>query len=170
MGPDLRLSPLRADDEADARAAHEELAREDFGFLLGWDPGEPWAEYVARLRRQRCGLDVPDGWVPATFLVARVGAEIVGRISIRHELNADLRDWHGHIGYGVRPAHRRRGYATEMLLQGLVVIRAEGVDEVMVTCDDENVASALVIERAGGVLEDVRTDPDGVPTRRYWIS
>jgi predicted acetyltransferase len=33
----------------------------------------------------------------------------------------------------------------------------------------DNLASAAVIERLGGELEDVRIDPDGLPKRRYWI-
>jgi predicted acetyltransferase len=41
---------------------------------------------------------------------------------------------------------------------------------VLVTCDEDNLASIAVIERCGGVLEDVRPDPDGAPKRRYWIA
>jgi len=40
---------------------------------------------------------------------------------------------------------------------------------VLITCDDDNVASAGTIERNGGVLEDVRETEDG-PKRRYWVS
>ena len=61
----------------------------------------------------------------------------------------------GHIGYAVRPAHRRRGYATEILRQSLIIARAVGVDRVLVTCDDTNVGSSAVIEACGGVLDDV---------------
>jgi predicted acetyltransferase len=107
--------------------------------------------------------------VPATFLVAVIGDQIVGRVSIRHELNDFLLNFGGHIGYGVRPAYRRRGYASEILRQALIITRAEGVDRVLVTCDEDNVASAKVIERHGGVLEDVRVDPDGSPKRRHRI-
>jgi predicted acetyltransferase len=45
-----------------------------------------------------------------------------------------------------------------------------GVDAVLVTCDDDNIASAIVIERAGGVLDDARVASDGTRTRRYWIA
>jgi predicted acetyltransferase len=75
----------------------------------------------------------------------------------------------GHIGYCVRPAHRGQRYATEILRQGLIVARAEGIDRVLVTCDEDNVASARVIERSGGILEDIRADRDGPAKRRYWI-
>jgi predicted acetyltransferase len=103
--------------------------------------------------------------VPATFLVAQVGSEIVGRVSIRHELNAFLTDIGGHIGFGVRPAHRRRGYAGEILRQAPVIARAAGVHAALVTCHEDNVASARVIEAAGGVFEDTRAR-----TRRHWIA
>jgi len=71
--------------------------------------------------------------VPATFLLARVGGDLVGRVSIRHELNDFLAEFGGHIGYAVRPQFRRRGHATEILRQALVVARGEGVERVLVT-------------------------------------
>ena len=83
----LRLRPLEIGDEPSACAAHAELDQEGFAFLLDWSPGEPWSGYVERLDRCRRGEDLPPGWVPSTFLVADVGGEVVGRTSIRHELN-----------------------------------------------------------------------------------
>ena len=93
----------------------------------------------------------------------------MGRVSIRHELNDFLAAYAGHIGYAVRPQWRRRGFATEILRQALIIVRAHGVDRVLVTCDEDNLASARAIERQGGVLEDTRVDPDGILKRRYWI-
>ncbi len=107
--------------------------------------------------------------MPATFLLARVGGDLVGRVSIRHELNDFLAEFGGHIGYAVRPQFRRRGHATEILRQALVVARGEGVERVLVTCDDGNSASQHVIERCGGALEDARLTDNGKRTRRYWI-
>ncbi|HXB14726.1 MAG TPA: GNAT family N-acetyltransferase [Solirubrobacteraceae bacterium] len=166
----LRLRPLRSEDEPEALAAHEELAREDFTFLLGWEPEMSWPSYVRKCERHRAGLDLTPPLVPATFLAAETGGALVGRISIRHELSEYLAEVGGHVGYAVRPAYRRRGYATEILRQGVIVARSIGIADVLVTCDEGNDASIAVIERAGGVLEDIRPDPDGPPKRRYWIS
>lgn len=167
---DLRLRPLRTDDEAAAVQAHRELEADGFEFLLGWTPERPWADLLAQYDAERRGTDLPAGRVPAAFLVADLGGEVVGRLSIRFELNDWLLAYGGHVGYGVRPAYRRRGIATELLRQALVIARAGGVDRVLVTCDDDNQASAATIERCGGVLEDVVEQPgEPVAKRRYWI-
>ena len=166
----LRLRPLRLDDEAEFVAAHRAMEADDFEFGLGYSPGAPWAEYVERVAKQRCGIGLGAGMVPATFLVADVSGQIVGRTSIRHELNEHLTRVGGHIGYGVLAAHRRRGYATEILRQSLIIARAVGVERPLVTCDEGNVGSARAIERCGGVYDSSVDLGDGtLPKRRYWI-
>jgi predicted acetyltransferase len=165
----LRLRPFRISDEQAARTAHAELSKEDFPFLLSWDADQSWAAYVHRLVNLRQGIDVLPGWVPATFLAADLAGVLVGRVSIRHELNEFLENFGGHIGYAVRPAYRGRGIATEILRQALIIARGEGIDDILLTCNEDHVVSAHIIERLGGVLDDIRTDPDGQTKRRYWI-
>jgi predicted acetyltransferase len=164
----LRMRPFRAEDEADARAAHEAMQDELFPFLLDYVPAEPWGSYLQRREANRRGDRLPRRWVPSTFLAATVDRQLVGRISIRHELNDWLAIYGGHIGYAVIPTMRRRGYGTEILRQGLVVARSLGIEEVLVTCDVGNAASAGVIEACGGVFESVASG-DGPPKRRYWF-
>ena len=166
----LRLRPLLPQDRDQALAAHEALAEEDFAFVLGWEPGGDWEDLLHTHRQQSRGLDLADNLVPATFLAAVIGTTLVGRVSVRHELNDYLASVGGHIGYAVVPAHRRRGHATQMLRQALVVARSHGVDRVLITCDDANTGSLTVIERCGGVLENRVTHPDsGITVRRYWV-
>ena len=98
-------------------------------------------------------MNLPEQHVPSTFLVADIDGQIVGRVTIRHELNDFLRVEGGHIGYCVLPGFRRRGYATEILRQALIVARSIGIDRVLVTCDDDNAASIAVIEANGGKLD-----------------
>jgi predicted acetyltransferase len=163
----LRLRPPVLADEADVLAAQEELAADDFSFAF-LQPGQTFAEYVQVVEDHRHGRNLGPDLVRSTWLLAVVDGVVVGRSSIRFELNDHLLAEGGHIGYAVRPAHRRRGYATEILRQSLVVARADGVGRALVTCDDDNIGSATVIEANGGVLENV-VDADGVPLRRYWI-
>jgi predicted acetyltransferase len=165
----LRLRPLRTEDEAAFRAGHRLMAAEDFTFGIGLEPGMLWRAYLKLIDDRRCGNALPEGWVAGTFLVADVGGEIVGRVAIRHQLNDFLEQVAGHIGYSVLPRHRRRGYATEMLRQSLVIARACGVDRVLVTCNDDNTGSRAVIEACGGQLDPVAGDDDGRLIRRYWF-
>ena len=169
LAPGLRLRPPGPEDEAAFAAAHQALACEGFTFGLGYEPGKPWATYLMELDDHRHGRNLPARHVPGTFLVAAVGEEIVGRTSVRFMLNAFLAERGGHIGYAVLPQHRRRGYATEILRQSLIVARAAGVGRVLVTCDEDNVGSRTVIEACGGLLDSV-VNLDGVPpVLRFWI-
>lgn len=90
--------------------------------------------------------------------------EWLGRLSIRHTLNAALLELGGHIGYVVRPSARRKGYATQMLTQSLPFAAGLGIDPALVTCDNDNIASRKVIQAAGGELEDERHGK-----LRYWV-
>jgi len=163
----LRLRPPRISDEAAVLTSQRELAAEDFVFAF-LRPGQSFVEYVQSVEDHRHGRSIDRGWVESTWLVADVEGSVVGRSSVRFDLNDYLLAEGGHIGYAVRPGYRRRGYATEILRQSLVVARAGGVADVLVTCDDSNVGSAKAIEANGGVLENI-VDIDGGPLRRYWI-
>ena len=166
----LRLRPPLPADEAAFRAGHAQMAAEGFVFGLGLDPGKSWPEYLALLTDQRAGLNLPERHVPSTFLLAEVAGQLVGRVSIRHQLNEFLLREGGHIGYGVLPAHRRRGHATEILRQSLVIARSLGIIRVLVTCNDDNAGSIAVIESCDGVLNSVVPGAPGAPAvRRYWI-
>jgi predicted acetyltransferase len=166
----LRLRPLREGDEAAFAAAHATATDERFTFGINYEPGMPWAAYLAAQEDHRHGRNLPPRFVPGTFLVADVAGQIVGRASIRFALNDFLLREGGHIGYGVVPQHRRRGYATEILRQSLIIARAAGVDRVLVTCDEDNHGSRAVIESCGGRLESVVDTGGGhPPKRRYWI-
>jgi predicted acetyltransferase len=58
----------------------------------------------------------------------------------------------GHVGYGVVPWKRGRGYATRALRLLLPYAHAEGLAHIDLTTTADNIASQRVIEANGGFL------------------
>ena len=94
---------------------------------------------------------------------------MVGAVNIRHDLNDYLLKYGGHIGDGIRPSERRKGYATEMIRLALEECRKLGLTRVLMTCDKNNIGSAKSIIRNGGILENEVLE-NGVIKQRYWIA
>ncbi|MCC0766465.1 MULTISPECIES: GNAT family N-acetyltransferase [Micrococcus] len=159
----LLLRPLRAADEIAAREADAELHREGFDFLLGGATRSFPA--IRRAFAAEARGDVEPGRVPASFYVGVDEAgELLGRVSVRWELNEALRHVNGHVGYAVRPAFRRRGHAVRLLRGALTLLAARGVSTALLTCDETNTPSVATIRACGGVLRDrVEADLDGAP-------
>ncbi|MFI5930652.1 GNAT family N-acetyltransferase [Actinoplanes sp. NPDC051494] len=133
---------------------------------------EGFAAWVAKLLG--CadpGAPLPPGHVVhSTYWWITEGTSVLGSVELRHDIGHPLLlAAGGHIGYSVRPGRRGRGIATWALAATLDQARSRGLDRVLLTCSPENAASAHIIERAGGVLEDIRETAVG-PKRRYWIS
>ena len=93
----------------------------------------------------------------------------VGAVNIRHYLNENLIQFGGHIGDGIRPSERRKGYATAMIRLALEECRKLGIQRVLMTCDKDNIGSAKSIRNNGGVLENEVINEDGAWEQRYWI-
>ena len=94
--------------------------------------------------------------------------EIIGMVNIRHDLNEFLLARGGNIGYSIRPTKRRKGYGKLLLYLALKKCQELDIYKVLITCDDENIASFKTIEALGGVLENKIEDEDEL-VRRYWI-
>ena len=163
----LQLRKPNSDDGSEVFEAHQQMLEEGFAFATGLQENESWPEYLGRLDSYRYGHG--GQWVPSTFLVADVGGKIVGRSSIRFELDSLLAHDGGHIGYGVIAGERRKGYATAILVQSLEIARSAGLQRVLLTCVAGNDGSAKVIERCGGIFESEVAAANGTLVRRFWI-
>ena len=128
---------------------------------------EDWLE---ELNKRSSEDTVPKGLVPSsTYLGVREKDNyIVGMIDIRHYLNEYLTQAGGHIGYGVRKTERNKGYAKQMLKLALEKCKELKIKKVLITCDEDNIASEKVILSANAKLEDIR-NVNGENKKRFWI-
>lgn len=113
------------------------------------------------------------GFVSANtyFMIREEDNKIIGMVNFRHELDEDLYRSGGHIGYGIRPTERRKGYAKIQLYLALQEAEKIGLDRVMVDCDEKNTASDKTIKSLDGILErkEYEEDKDRV-LNVYWIN
>jgi predicted acetyltransferase len=160
----------------------KDMEQQYYDFVNDWDKhGEEIVPYAARLldmdydtwlgntyRNENKETCSPE-WVPAhTYFLVSEDKKIIGAINIRHFLNDFLLSHGGHIGYGIRPSERRKGYAALMLSLALPVTKKLGIEKALITCDKKNIASAKTIMSNGGVLEN-EVLHNGELTQRYWI-
>jgi predicted acetyltransferase len=153
-----------ADTERGEQAASEELARIELdakAFLASQDDREAKGPPIK----------LPDG-----SLVRRLpgfyrwmwDGEFAGSIALRWQPGTtDLPEYClGHIGYGVVPWKRRRGYATRALTMLLPLARQEGLAFVEITTDVDNIGSQRVIIANGGVLTGEFVKPPAFGRKR----
>ena len=124
-------------------------------------------DWVAQINRN---AEVPNGdWGRSYTLLCFGGEKLVGLLSIRFELTEELIKKYGHIGYGVRPGERRKGYASAMLRYALSICREKGLKQVEAGCFRENEASAKTLIRNGGKLVRESEDCSEGKMSQYYL-
>ena len=127
-------------------------------------------DFLKRMRERETDEIREKGLVPATlyFLVDEKN-KICGALDIRHELNEYLEKFGGHIGYGIAPSERKKGYGKIQLKLGLEKAKKIGLKKVLITCDDNNIGSAKTIEACGGIYNDTLADAEANRIKRYFV-
>lgn len=135
------------------------------------DQVKNFAHYLRKLDEMAKGINLPPGIVPmTTFWLLKDGQTILGESKLRHSLTPALQVEGGHIGYLIRPTQRRKGYGTLILSLTLEKARTLGLQRVLVTCNTDNIASARIIEKNGGVLlGKTVSHRSGKFISQYWI-
>jgi predicted acetyltransferase len=144
---------------------------EAYWFSFSYKEGDTFKDHLALLDDELHGRNLAPGRVPHTMLYAFLDGKIIGRASIRHQLNDHLIKLGGNVGYAVATNYRNKGYATEILKQSLVYCRdVLKLHSVLVTCDDDNNGSIKTIVKNGGVYENkILNEGKNTFTNRYWI-
>ena len=121
---------------------------------------EAFARFVRMLDNCEHGITAEAYASTTSYFVINEAGRLVGAVSLRHYLTVEgFRSW-GHIGYGIRPSERRKGYGVQALRLALEQAKAKNI----------RTASRRTAENCGGVLENiVRLEDDPEPVCRYWI-
>ncbi len=166
---DIKLVAPTEDFKKELIEAVQEFQAEDKeGHFSISTPGEDFSKFLAYLNDKELGVNLPEGRVPQSELWLMAGNRLIGWVKIRHTLNEELLKKGGHIGYGIRPSERGKGYGTKILELGLHKAKELGIKRILVTCADDNMGSAKIIEKNGGILEN-KIEYYGHLIRRYWI-
>lgn len=158
----------------------------------GWSPNtgrNVSAEQLAQIAQDARAFMASFVWTPGSTITLDDGrvvprlpgetrwiwdGEFCGSTNFRHVPGTEDLPPHvsGHVGYAVVPWKRRRGYARQALRGMLPLAAAAGLARIMVTCDDDNLASRRVIEACGGVSlgEPLVSAESARPKLRYWIA
>lgn len=140
--------------------------------LMFENPDE--VDIVQKCKDNRDESKLPSNYVPSYDYFIVEEDKLIGLIHIRVRLTENLLKFGGHIGYGTNPKYWNMGYGKKILKIALEKYKdLIEEDKILITCDDDNIASAKIIESNGGVLENKIINRDGKEeflTRRYWIS
>lgn len=96
------------------------------------------------------------GYVPAySYIIVMHGkSDKAGRINLRIGSKKDLY-YAGHIGYEIDKDYRGNHYAAKACEIVKKVALAHGLDQIIITCNPENIASRKTCERVGGKLKEI---------------
>ena len=114
---------------------------------------ENYEEWLLKLEEDRNMIPTEER-VPAEtyFLVRESDNRLIGMVNIRLVLNKRLKEAGGHIGYGIRPTERRKGYNKINLYLALEVCQEHGIEEAMLSCYKDNPASSKTMLALGAKL------------------
>ena len=131
---------------------------------------EEFAELIRLLDNCEHGIVDKRFATTSSYFVIDENGKLIGATSLRHYLTVEGYQTWGHIGYGVRPGERRKGYAVQMLKMMLELAQEKKIYKVLIGVHDSNIGSWKTVEKCGGVLENtVLVLNDEEPIRRYWI-
>ncbi len=126
--------------------------------LLRHGEAEKWKEYVEKVEQNL----IADR-LQSTVFFSRLSdtGKIAGIVDIRHRLNTE--QYHnGHIGLSVVPSERNKGIGKLLVEKGIQFLAELGETEnVVITCDEDNIFSKKMIESCGFTFESIFTEPHG---------
>ena len=122
---------------------------------------EDFEEFVTDLTNSSKGINLQDGWAPCScYWLVDDSGEVIGVIRIRHRVDSDFLQMIGHIGYEIKSSRRKEGYGRKLLELGLTEARKMGLEKVLITCDEDNIASLRIIQKFNGKYKKLFVDDE----------
>ena len=153
----LELRKLSVGDGKDVYQMLQDIPLEENGLQNNVNglTYEAYQDWLVK-KQQESELDgIVDGRkVPATTYWLYADGVPVGFGKLRHFLTDALRKAGGHIGYGIAPQYRGKGYGKELLKLLLRKADEMGIDKVLVTIHLDNRASLAVALANGGAIAE----------------
>lgn len=161
---DIRLKKLKLEEPIEIFNLLQEAIEEDWG-LIDSMTYKDFTKYLKDKYSEDLGINLKNGRVPQTTYWLYVDEIPCGMIVVRRRINEFLLKRGGHIGYYIKKDYRKKGYGEKMLSLCLDLLRKEGLNKVLITCNVDNIGSQKVIENNMGILENIIGE-----SRRYWIN
>ncbi|WP_028856005.1 GNAT family N-acetyltransferase [Psychrilyobacter atlanticus] len=161
---EIYLKKLELEEPIEIFNLLQETVKEEWG-LLDSMTTEEFPKYLEDKYNEDLGINLKNGRVPQTNYWLYVDEIPCGLIVLRRRISEPLVKRGGHIGYYIKKDYRKKGYGQKMLGLCLDLLREEGMDKVLITCDIDNKGSQKIIEGNRGILENII---DG--SKRYWIT
>lgn len=138
---------------------------------LKYHTKECFSEMITRVEEVERGENLGEYASSTTYwLYDDEKNKLLGASNLRHYLTKEgLKLW-GHIGYGIRPSERKKGYATQLLKLTMQEAKNKNIDKVLLGAYTGNIGSWKVMEKCKGKLENIDIEEEtGLPVKRYWI-
>ena len=153
------------------RASFLEAGEEHINGSLGFSHYSDYAQWLEKVKLAHHRETSLIGVAASTYFCVRASDQtIIGTIQLRHELNEEFSKRGGHIGYGIKPKERGKGYGAEQLRLVLEKAKEMGLTRVMISCDQDNFASSKVALKNHAKLEWEGYDEEDGWILIYWIT
>ena len=99
------------------------------------------------------------------------GQRILGSVRCRLDIEKEnLVEFGGHIGYDVSEYARGNKIGQKLCKFALHKYSSLNINNILIVIDEDNYASRHIVEKLGGELENIITEPvEKVKLARYWI-
>lgn len=124
------------------------IFKDEFDLIIG-------RELTLQIIEKRQGDDI---MLPFYYWEIRAGGKAVGKISLRIGRNFHTY-YDGNIGYEIDKAYQGNHYSGKACKMILPVARAHGMEELLLTCKESNIASYKTIEGLGAKLLEIAEVP-----------